>query len=97
MDKGKKQAVDKLISVKQKIKGQDEYINDLIYIIEKLDGLPRNSLKMIRSMRLSFLDSDLKDLQKIVSENYIKKIIIKASQIDRGEEKLIISEEVSSL
>ena len=97
MDKGKKQAIDKLLYTKEKVNGQDEYINDLIYIIEKLDGLPRNSLKMIRSMRLSFLDSDLKDLQKIVSENYIKKIIIKASQIDRGEEKLIISEEVSSL
>ena len=97
MDKGKKQAVDKLISVKQKIKGQDEYINDLIYIIEKLDGLPRNSLKMIRDMRLSYLDSDLKDLKRLVSESYIKKIIIKASQIDQGEEKLIISEEVISI
>ena len=97
MDKGKKQAVDKLISVKQKIKGQDEYINDLIYIIEKLDGLPRNSLKMIRNMRLSYLDSDLKELKKLVSENYIKKIIIKASLIDQGEEKLIISEEVVSI
>jgi len=97
MDKGKKQAVDKLISVKQKIKGQDEYINDLIYIIEKLDGLPRNSLKMIRDMRLSYLDSDLKELKKLVSENYIKKIIIKASLIDQGEEKLIISEEVVSI
>ena len=68
-----KQAVDKLISVKQKINGQDEYINDLIYIIEKLDGLPRNSLKMIRDMRLSYLDSDLKELKKLVSESYIKK------------------------
>ena len=97
MDKGKKQAVDKLISVKQKIKGQDEYINDLIYIIEKLDGLPRNSLKMIRDMRLSYLDSDLKELKKLVSENYIKKIIIKASLIDQGEEKLIISEEIVSI
>ena len=97
MDKGKKQAVDKLISVKQKIKGQDEYINDLIYIIEKLDGLPRNSLKMIRDMRLSYLDSDLKELKKLVSESYIKKIIIKASLIDQGEEKLIISEEIVSI
>ena len=97
MDKGKKQAVDKLISVKQKINGQDEYINDLIYIIEKLDGLPRNSLKMIRDMRLSYLDSDLKELKKLVSESYIKKIIIKASLIDEGEEKLIISEEIVSI
>jgi hypothetical protein len=97
MDKGKKQAIDKLLSTKKKVNGQDEYIKDLIYIIEKLDGLPRNSLKMIRNMRLSFLDADLKDLQKIVSENYIKKIIIKASQIDQGEEKLIISEEVASI
>ncbi len=97
MDKGKKQAVDKLISIKKKIKGQDEYINDLIYIIEKLDGLPRNSLKMIRDMRLSYLDSDLKNLKKLVSESYIKKIIIKASHIDEGEEKLIISEEVISI
>ena len=92
-----KQAIDKLISVKQKIKGQDEYINDLVYIIEKLDGLPRNALKMIRDMRLSYLDSDLKELKKLVSENYIKMIIIKASLIDQGEEKLIISEEVVSI
>ena len=77
--KGKKQAVDKLIVLNKKLIGQDEYINDLIYIIEKLDGLPRNSLKMIRDMRLSYLDSDLKELKKLVSESYIKKIIIKAS------------------
>ena len=54
MDKGKKQAIDKLLSTKKKVNGQDEYIKDLIYIIEKLDGLPRNSLKMIRNMSLIF-------------------------------------------
>ena len=68
----------------------------LIYIIEKLDGLPRNSLKMIRDMRLSFRP-DLKELKKLVSESYVKKIILKASLIDQGEEKLIISEEIVSI
>ena len=48
-------------------------------------------------MRLSYLDSDLKELKKLVSESYIKKIIIKASLIDQGEEKLIISEEIVSI
>ena len=72
MDKGKKQVVDKLISVKQKINGQDEYINDLIYIIEKLDGLPRNSLNDKRHEIIIFRP-DLKELKKLVSESYIKK------------------------
>ena len=33
----------------------------------------QKSLKMIRDMRLSYLDSDLKELKKLVSESYIKK------------------------
>jgi hypothetical protein len=94
IDKGKKQALDKLLGIKEKIKGQEDYINDLIYIIEELDGLPRNGLKMIRDLKLSSLENGFESLKKIITESYLKKIIIKASQIDDGVEKLIISEEI---
>jgi hypothetical protein len=47
-------------------------------------------------MRKSTLKNDLEELKKLITENYIKKIIIKASKIDNGVEKLIISEEIIS-
>ena len=52
---------------------------------------------LIYKINLKNLNNDLDNLHKIINPEYIKKIILKASVIDEGVEKLIISEELKSI
>jgi hypothetical protein len=97
LDRGKKESIDKLKAIKEINNKYADYINDLIYVIEILDALPRNTLKLIKYINIKSLNDDLDNLYKVINPEYIKKIILKASFIDEGEEKLIISEEIKNV
>ena len=70
------------------------YLRDLLMVIKELDALPPRFLKQIRAISKSNLDRDLKKLINDVTPDYLDKIISKAKNIDKEEEKLIISEEI---
>lgn len=97
LDRGRKESIDKLKAIKEIKNKYADYINDLIYVVEILDALPRSTFKLIKDIKLKNLNNDLDNLYKVINPEYIKKIILKASVIDEGEEKLIISEEIKNV
>ena len=99
LDQGKRQSIIKIEGLiqKNKIKYQ-AYLKDLLFVIKELDSLPARFLKKIRTdIRLSNMDKDLDDFMKGVPPGYLSKIISKARTIDKEEEKLIISEEITNV
>tara|TARA_Y100000590_G_scaffold135293_1_gene154755 strand:+ start:214 stop:3432 length:3219 start_codon:yes stop_codon:yes gene_type:complete len=95
LDKGKRDSIQKLEAIMQ-LKNIKfiAYLRDLLMVIKELDALPPRFLKQIRAISKSNLDRDLKKLINDVTPDYLDKIISKAKNIDKEEEKLIISEEI---
>jgi len=93
-DKGIRDAVDKINLLKDVTPALTSYLEDLLYVLEKLDNLPERFSRLIRAINEKSLQEDLETLQQEVPHDYLISIINKASSISKGEEYLILSEEL---
>jgi len=92
-DKGRRDATNKLLLIKEKMPHKKDYIEDLIFVIQKLDALPERFARMIRSLSLNKLDREFKDLEKAIPHRYLINIVNTAGKVEEGEECLIFAEE----
>ncbi|MBL7130897.1 MAG: helicase [Candidatus Omnitrophica bacterium] len=93
-DRGKRETIDKLSALKDKLPKAKDYLEDLLYVVRDLDALPDRYEKLIRSIDLKTLDEDFKNLQKDVPHKYLIQIIDREQRIEEGKETLILSEEL---
>jgi len=93
-DKGIKDAIDKINLLKDIFPPLKSYLEDLLYVLEKLDDLPTRFSRLIRAINEKNLDKDIKTLQEEIPHEYLINIINKANTIGKGEEYLILSEEL---
>ena len=66
-------------------------------VVKELDAIPPRFLKQIRAINKKNLKTDLQKLIIDIPPEYLNKIISKAKNIDKEEEKLIISEEFTNV
>ncbi len=93
-DKGRREATNKLLLIEKKLPHKKDYIEDLIFVIQKLDALPERFARMIRSLSLNKLDREFNDLEKAIPHRYLINIVDKARKVEEGEECLIFAEEL---
>ena len=94
LDRGKKNALDKLKISLEVIPGElKNYVKDLIRVIEEFDDLPGGYLKMIRGINKKDTVKKINELKKIITPDYLNKSFIRAEKIDNDPEKIILSEE----
>jgi len=93
-DRGKQDAINKLRSLKTKLLHKRDYIEDLLYVVEKLDALPDRFMKMIRAIEVKTLEKDFEALMAEVPASYLIKIIDREQGISNERETLILAEEL---
>lgn len=93
-DRGKQDAINKLRLLKTKLSHKRDYIEDLLYVVEKLDALPDRFMKMIRAIELKTLEKDFEALMAEVPASYLIKIIDRDQGISNERETLILAEEL---
>jgi len=93
-DKGVLEAIKKIEILIEMFPVKKSYLEDLLYVLEKLNNLPERFAKLIRAINSNTIKDDLKNLQKEVPHKYLLDIINKANAINKGEECLILSEEL---
>ena len=93
-DKGIREAIAKLEVILNLIPEEKDYLQDLKYVIEKLDALPLGMARTIRAVSEKKLEEDVKKVKIEIPHEYLTEIIRKAKQIEEGEESLILSEEL---
>jgi len=93
-DRGIVEALDKIIEIKEKLSGHQDYLDDLYKVISEFDSLPDRYLRAIRGISFSKLDEKFKEFCKEVPHSYLNDIIEKANSIDEGAESLILAEEI---
>lgn len=93
-ERGRREAIDKIVVLKEKLSEHRDYLEDLQYVLEKLDSLPERYAKQIRAISEKKLKDDIDKLKKEVPHKYLIELREKANSIDDEEESLIISEEL---
>jgi superfamily II DNA or RNA helicase len=94
VDKGKREARDKLRVIIKQMPHDRDYLEDLNHVVAKLDGLPERYMRMIRGISFDNLEQDFKEFKLIVPHRYLIAIINKAKKVEEGDECLILSEEL---
>ncbi|MBI4652552.1 hypothetical protein HY745_15020, partial [Candidatus Desantisbacteria bacterium] len=94
LDKGKKDTILKIEVLKQKLIDEKDYLEDLYYVLTKLDALPGRYAKLIRAISIENLKEDFEELKKEVPHSYLLNIIERENLIEEGKESLILSEEL---
>lgn len=94
LDRGKRDTILKVEALKKKQPKDNDYLEDLYYVLKDLDALPSRYAKLIRSIKIENLNDDYKDLKKQIPHNYLLNIIDRERQIEEGKESLILSEEL---
>jgi superfamily II DNA or RNA helicase len=94
VDKGKREARDKIRAIIKLIPIEKDYLEDLNYVVSKLDGLPERFLKMIRNISADKLEHDIRALKDAIPHQYLINITNKARKVEEGEECLILSQEL---
>lgn len=91
LDKGKREAIDKVEYFIQANVGFTDYFKDLRVVLKELDSLPEHYMKLIRKIKAN----EINKLIEQVPHDYLSDIINKSKRIDDAEEHLILSEELS--
>jgi len=95
LDPGKRKSLEVVRALKSKFEAEKEYLEELEFIIEKLDSLPGQYMRNIRSLSGSKdLKKGLEELKKIITPEYLSNIRSREKSIDEGKETLILSEEL---
>ncbi len=93
-DRGKQDAINKLRKLKSELPNRRDYIEDLLYVVEKLDALPGCYMKMIRAIAFTTIERDFDNLMAEVPSSYLAKIIDREQSISDESETLILAEEL---
>ncbi|NQU99310.1 MAG: helicase, partial [Parcubacteria group bacterium] len=93
-DRGKREAIDKVRVLIEKLPKTKDYLDDLLRVIQDLDALPDRYEKLIRAIDSKTLEEDFKNLQKEVPHKYLIQIIDREQRIEEGKETFILSEEL---
>ncbi len=94
MDKGKRDTLKNLNHLLKSIPEHKDYLEDLIYVVEKLDGLIEYHKKFIRTLNINHVEESLEKIKDEISHEYLIGIIDKAGRIEDAREMLILSEEL---
>jgi len=94
LDMGKRQAIDKVQAMIEKVPEKKDYLSDLLKVLKDLDALPDLYAKLIRKIDIDNLKAGLKDLEEQVPAAYLARIIQRVQKIDEEGATLILSEEI---
>ncbi|OGF46494.1 MAG: hypothetical protein A2452_04335 [Candidatus Firestonebacteria bacterium RIFOXYC2_FULL_39_67] len=94
MDKGKRDAIEKISSLINKVPAEKDYLEDLKYVMKDLDSLPNRFMKEIRAIEDKDIENGIKALKKQVPQSYLMSIRAREKSVDEGKETLILSEEL---
>jgi len=94
LDKGKRETIDKLRFLIDRKIGNQDYLKDLLFVVNELDSLPELYHRQIRKISEKTIERDLKKLMEEIPHSYLMDITKKAELIDEAEENLILAEEL---
>lgn len=94
MNRAKQDTIHKVTALKKELPEHKDYLEDLLYILQKLDALPERYAKMIRAIDGRKLPKDFLDFKNEVPHGYLVGIIEREHKIEEGQESLILSEEL---
>ena len=94
MNKAKQDTIHKVNVLIKEVPAKKDYLQDLLYILQKLDALPERYAKMIRAIDSKTLAKSLDEFQREVPHSYLLDIIERERKIEEGQESLILSEEL---
>ena len=90
----KGEAINKIDKLREIVPRRRDYLSDLYFVAKELHSLPEGVYAFIRAIDERTLEKDLDELQKLVPQDYLARIIKTARQIEEGKETLILSEEL---
>ncbi len=93
-DRGTRQVIDKLNMLIRKLPAHQDYLQDLLYVVEKLDALPEKYAKLIRAVEFDNLEQEIDKLKRQITHSYLVNIIEREQNIEQSKETLILSEEL---
>lgn len=93
-DRGKVDAIAKVQALLKNYPHKKDYLEVLLYVLEKLDALPELYAKMIRAIHADRAEAELAEFQKTAPYSYLVGIIDRERKIEEGQESLILSEEL---
>lgn len=94
MDKAKRDTIQKIEALKDKLPDKKDYLEDLLHVVQELDALPERFGRLIRAVEWKSLEQDFADLIREIPHSYLSNIIDRQRQIEEGKESLIVSEEL---
>ena len=94
MNKVKQDTIHKVHALIKDLPEKKDYLQDLLYVLLKLDALPERYSKIIRAIDSRKLHTDFEKFCSQVPHRYIMGIIEREQRIEEGQESLILSEEL---
>ncbi len=97
IDNTDRKTIQKISSLINLYPNEKEYLEDLMYVMEKLESLTKEDAKYIRNIKINKNQKDnkiIKEIKRQISHEYLADIMKKASKIEEGEESLIVAEEL---
>lgn len=94
MNRAKQDTIQKVIALGREIPEHKDYLEDLLYVLQKLDALPERYAKMVRAIDSRKLPNEFTVFRKEVPHTYLVGIIEREHKIEEGQESLILSEEL---
>lgn len=94
MNKAKQDTIHKVTALMKEVPDHKDYLEDLLYVLQKLDALPDRYSKMIRAIDSRKLPKDFLAFKNEVPHSYLVGIIEREHKIEEGQESLILSEEL---
>ena len=94
-DKGRRELLNKLMLLKKKALAKKDYLEDLVFVVDKLDALPTRFARIIRQMSLNRDGNALvEELEREIPHGYLSDIMEQARMVEEGNEQLIFAEEL---
>ncbi|MGE5344076.1 MAG: helicase-related protein [Candidatus Omnitrophota bacterium] len=92
-DKGKRDAINKVLVMKGKLPHKKDYLADLLAVMKELDALPEHLARIIRRVSFNHLDEDFARMEQAIPHRYLVNIMRRAEKVEEGEEFIIFAEE----
>ncbi len=95
-DKGLSDAINKIAYLKENFPAEENYFENLLFVLSELESLPDLIAKKIRAMNLdkSKVKNEIEKLKKEIPSDYLLAIINKSRKTDEGDESVIFAEEL---
>jgi superfamily II DNA or RNA helicase len=94
-DKGRRELLNKLTLLKKNAPAKKDYLEDLVFVVDKLDALPARFARIIRQISLNHGGNALvQELEREIPHGYLSDIMERARRVEEGDEQLIFAEEL---